>query len=55
MNRFVVWSSQIINDTARDVVEVTRSSKNVAEDDAALIRSILHRKAWVQDTEEGVR
>lgn len=52
MNRYVVWSTHLINDVATDMVEVSRSDKKVAEEDAAIVRDILHRKAWVQDNEE---
>jgi hypothetical protein len=57
-NRYVVWSAHPEEQPdgsylAREVVEVTRSDRKVAEEDAGIVRDILHRKAWVQDTEEG--
>jgi hypothetical protein len=50
MNKYVVWSLHV-NDAGeqREVIEVTRSDRKVAEEDVALIGSILHRKAWVQE------
>jgi hypothetical protein len=51
-NRYVVWSRITVDDVAKEVIEVSRSDRKVAEDDAALIRDVLHRNAWVQDTEE---
>lgn len=50
-NRYVVWSAQLINDQTVEVIEVTRSDPRVANEDASLIREVLHRKSWVQDTE----
>lgn len=51
MNKFRVVSVHYDEATqeSREMVEVTRSDKRVAEDDAALIRSILHRKSWVEE------
>lgn len=37
---------ELTGDT-REVLETRRTDLNVAYDDAQLIRSILHRKAWV--------
>jgi hypothetical protein len=51
-NRYVVWSNQLVGEETVEVIEVTRSSRNVAEEDTSLIREVLHRKSWVQDTEE---
>lgn len=34
------------------VLEVTRTSRNVAEGDRSLIQSILARKAWIEDNTE---
>jgi hypothetical protein len=53
MNRYVVWSTHInAAEVSTNKVEVSRSVRAVAEQDAAIIRDILHRPAWVQDTEE---
>jgi hypothetical protein len=54
VNRFVVWSTLVneLTGESRDVVEVSRSDRKVAEDDASLIRWVGHRKSWVQDSEE---
>jgi len=56
MNRYVVWSSVPEEQAdgsflAREVIEVTRTDRKVAEEDAGIIRDILHRKSWVQDQE----
>jgi hypothetical protein len=53
MNRYVVWSTHVDEDagTKRDVVEVTRTDKQAAEQDADLITSVIHRTAWVQDSQ----
>jgi hypothetical protein len=53
MNAFQVISLHVTETpegeviSKREVLEVQRTSKNVALDDADLIRTILHRKAWV--------
>lgn len=52
MNRYVVWSLHT-EPEPREVVEVTRTDRNAAYQDAAIFREICHRKSWVQDTEEG--
>ena len=51
-NRYVVWSRHLVNDVATEVIEVTRSDRKVAEEDAAIVRDILHRSSWVQDADE---
>lgn len=51
--RYVVWSTHVneLDLTAReDVMEVRRTIKQVAEEDASLIRDTFRRKSWVQDT-----
>jgi hypothetical protein len=51
-NRYVVWSTHVDGPDARhDVEELRRSDRKTAEEDAALIRDIFKRAAWVQDTE----
>lgn len=51
MLKFEVWSTPFEGEPQ---LEVTRTSKSVAHDDAALIRSILHRSAEVREVGEVV-
>jgi hypothetical protein len=50
-NRYVVWSNQLVGEQTVEVIEVTRTDLKVAENDADLIREVLHRKSWVQTVE----
>jgi hypothetical protein len=49
VNKYVVWSQVEDQDP---VIEVSRSERKVADEDAALLRWVGHRKAWVQEREE---
>jgi len=65
MIKFVVWSTiggrprgedrdrekTAVEEPVQNVIEVTRTDRRVAEEDAALIRDLFRRKAWVQDSE----
>lgn len=35
-----------------EVIETRRTSNGAAQDDAILIRSVLHRKAWVEEVKK---
>lgn len=60
MTTFTVWSTHVDFDPDQDrdaprkdpydVAEVRRSDRKVAEEDAALIRDLFKRKAWVQES-----
>ena len=47
---YQVWSTHV-EPEPHDVLEVRRTDKNTAYDDAGLIRTILFRRAWVQEVE----
>lgn len=56
MTRFAVWSLHVdynedreARSEPREVLEVKRTDRKTAEDDAALIRDVFKRKAWVQE------
>jgi hypothetical protein len=56
MSRYQVWSTHVpaerdSAEPAHDVLEVSRTEKSVANEDAAIFREIFHRKSWVVDTE----
>jgi hypothetical protein len=54
--RYIVWSARVDQEdgvyVTRETVELRRTDRKVAEEDAALIRDTFRRKAWVQDAEE---
>jgi hypothetical protein len=62
MIRYAVWSTLVGPKPERDSteppvpavdqLEVTRTDRRVAEDDRNLIADVLHRKAWLQETEK---
>jgi len=67
MIRFVVWSTiggrprgddrdreKTVEEPVQNVIEVTRTDRKVAEEDAALIRDLFRRKAWVQESGQGL-
>lgn len=45
--KYEVWSQ--VDET--EVLELTRTEKRVAQDDAALIKTLLGRRAWVREVE----
>lgn len=50
--RYAVWSTHVPEEgEPRDVLEVTRTDKGVANSDREIIQDILHRKSWVQEVE----
>jgi hypothetical protein len=50
--KFHVWTTHVVEDKEpHDELEVTRTVRAVAEQDAAIFRDIFHRKAWVQAEE----
>jgi hypothetical protein len=56
MSRYQVWSTHVpaerdSAEPAHDVLEVSRSDRGVAQQDASIFREIFHRKSWVVDTE----
>lgn len=56
MKKYVVWSQDPVklDPSGNPLVmcELSRTEKSVAYHDAELIRGIIGRKAWVQETEE---
>lgn len=48
MTKFEVWSQEF---EGQKVLEVRRTDQKTAQSDAALIRQILQRKAWVEEVE----
>lgn len=34
---------------AHDALEVTRTDRKVAENDASILKEILHRKSWINE------
>jgi hypothetical protein len=52
MKHYVVWSTHVREDRdPLDLIETRRTDRKVAEEDAALIRDLFKRKAWVQESE----
>jgi hypothetical protein len=54
VTKYAVWSTHVsfdreLNIPPRDVLEVTRTDRKVAELDVAIIKDILHRKSWIQE------
>jgi hypothetical protein len=52
MSKHEVWSTHVPEEGEPfKVLEVTRTDQKTANEDAALIRDVLHRRSWVQDQE----
>lgn len=50
--RYAVWSTHVDGpDSRRDVLELRRTDRKVAEEDVTIITDTFRRRAWVVDTE----
>ena len=60
MHAFQVISVHVTENTegevigSREVLEVQRTHKSTALNDADIIRTVLHRKAWVVEVENAI-
>lgn len=56
MKKYVVWSQHPekldTDGSPLAICELVRTDRNTAYNDAEIIRGIVGRKAWVQETEE---
>jgi hypothetical protein len=54
--KYEVWSTHVsydkeVNIPPHDELEVTRTDPKVANEDRSILQDILHRKAWIKETE----